>query len=79
MADVRVLLFEPNAVATGRKIVDNTKRPTITQGRSEVLCLMSRYLVPGYLYRLSMLEVQKLAYFMQEAGDNLKLKFEKAA
>jgi len=78
LADVRVLLFEPNAVASRRKMVDNTKRPNMTQGRAAVLCLMSRYLVPGYLYRLSMLEVQKLAYFMQEAGENLKLKFEKA-
>jgi len=78
LADVRVLLFEPNAVASRRKMVDKTKRPNMTQGRAAVLCLMSRYLVPGYLYRLSMLEVQKLAYFMQEAGENLKLKFEKA-
>jgi O-acetyl-ADP-ribose deacetylase (regulator of RNase III) len=79
LTDVHVLLFEPNALGSGRSMVDNTKRPNMTQGRAAILCLMSRYLVPGYMYRLSMLEVQKLAYFMQEAGENLKLKFEKAS
>lgn len=78
LVDVRVLLFEPNAAPTGHKLVDNTQRPNMTQGRAAVLCLMGRYLVPGYMYRLSMLEIQKLAYFMQEAGENLKLNFEKA-
>ena len=76
--DVRILLFEPKAAPSGRKMIDNTERPNMTQGRAAVLCLMSRYLVPGYMYRLSMLEIQKLAYFMQEAGENLKLKFVKA-
>lgn len=50
----------------------------MTAGRAAVLCLMSRYLVPGYIYRLSMLEIQKLAYFMQSAGQALKLNFEKS-
>ena len=76
--DVKVLLFEPNAAPTGRKMLNNTKRPNMTLGRAAVVCLMSRYLVPGYLYRLSMLEVQKLAYFMQQAGEGLRLNFEKA-
>lgn len=75
---VQVLLFEPNAAPAQRKLLDKTKRPNMTQGRAAVLCLMSRYLVPGYLYRLSMLEIQKLAYFMQAAGEELKLEFEKA-
>ena len=45
--------------------------------RAAVLALMKRYCVPGYGYRLSLLEIQKLAYFLQEAGQPLRLKFEK--
>jgi uncharacterized protein YwgA len=58
-------------------MIDRTTRPKMTSGRAAVLCLMNRYLVPGYPYRLSMLEIQKLAYFMQSAGAELRLKFQK--
>lgn len=75
--DVRVLVFEPAGAPAPRKMLDRTKRPEMTPGRAAVLCLMNRYSVPGYVYRLSMLEIQKLAYFMQEAGQGLKLNFTK--
>jgi hypothetical protein len=54
-----------------------TSRPKMTPGRSAVIVLMSRYLVPTYDYLLSLLEVQKLAYFLQEAGQPLQLTFAK--
>ena len=37
--------------------------------------MLSRYALPGY--RLTLLEIQKLAYFLQEAGRPLKLEFQK--
>ena len=40
-----------------------------------ILALLSRYALPGY--RLTLLEIQKLAYFLQEAGQPLKLDFQK--
>ncbi len=52
-----------------------TKRPGMTPGRAAILGLMQRYALPGY--RLSLLEVQKLAYFLQAAGEPLKLNFQK--
>ncbi|MEQ8849013.1 hypothetical protein [Botrimarina sp.] len=52
-------------------------RPEMTLDTAALLCLMNRYLVPGYLYRLSMLEIQKLAYFLQAAGQGLRLHFTK--
>lgn len=52
-----------------------TKRPNMTSGRAAVLGLMNRFAVPGY--RLSLLEVQKLAYFLQIAGEPLSLNFVK--
>jgi hypothetical protein len=36
---------------------------------------MNRYAIPGY--RLTLLEIQKLAYFLQLAGEPLRLQFEK--
>jgi hypothetical protein len=48
----------------------------MTSGRAAVLALMNRYLVPGYDYRLSLLEVQKLAYFLQVAGEPLRLNYQ---
>ena len=36
---------------------------------------MARYLETGYQYRLSLVEVQKLAYFLQSAGESLRLEY----
>jgi hypothetical protein len=55
---------------------NQTSKPQMTPGRAAVLALMNRYQVPGYGYLLSLLEVQKLAYFLQEAGEPLKLAYE---
>lgn len=52
-----------------------TAKPSMTPGRAAVIGLMNRYLVPGYEYRLSLLEVQKLAYFLQVAGEPLRLDY----
>lgn len=45
----------------------------MTPGTAAVISVMKRYLVPGYLYRLSMVEVEKLAYFLRVAGEPLGL------
>ena len=47
----------------------------MTRGRALVLRLLGLYGAAGY--RHSMLEVQKLTYFLQAAGENLKLGFVK--
>jgi hypothetical protein len=46
----------------------------MTHARALYIKLMERY--SGAAYRLTLLEIQKLAYFLQEAGEPLKLKFE---
>lgn len=75
MSDVEVLVFEPAGAPAPEKMRNATAKPQMTAGRAAVLALMSRYLVPGYDYRLSLLEVQKLAYFLQVAGQNLRLAY----
>lgn len=52
-----------------------TDRPKMTPGRAALLVLMNRYVLPGY--RLTLLEIQKLAYFLQLAGEPLRLEFNK--
>jgi len=74
MPDVRVLVYEPAGATTSERL-RNTPRPSMTPGRAVILSLMQRYLATGYEYALSLLEVQKLAYFMQEAGQPLRLSF----
>lgn len=77
LTEVRVLVFEPAGSPPPKEMINRTKRPEMTPGRAAVLCLMNRYSVPGYPYRLAMLEIQKLSYFMQAAGQDLRLNFQK--
>lgn len=75
ISQVEVLLFTPSGSPKADEIKINTKRPNMTVARAALLSLFEQYLLPGY--RLSMLEIQKLAYFLQEAGEELKLEFVK--
>lgn len=75
IADVDVLVFEPIGAPAPEAMRNETAKPKMTPGRAAVLSLMNRYLVPGYDYRLSLLEVQKLAYFLQVAGEPLRLDY----
>lgn len=73
--DVRVLLFEPGSDPAPKDVVDRRERPKMTASRAALLALMGRYNATEYDYRLSLVEVQKLAYFLQEAGEQLRLEY----
>jgi O-acetyl-ADP-ribose deacetylase (regulator of RNase III) len=75
LPDVEVLVFEPVGAPAASKMINRTARPLMTPGRAVVLGLIQRYRATDYHYRLSLLEVQKLAYFMQCAGQRLNLDF----
>jgi O-acetyl-ADP-ribose deacetylase (regulator of RNase III) len=79
LPDVEALVYEPVGAPIASKMVNRTARPRMTPGRAVVLGLMQRYVATYYHYRLSLLEVQKLAYFMQSAGQPLNLDFKAAA
>lgn len=72
---LEVRLFEPNDDIKASAIETNTAKPKMTTGRAAILALLETY--QSINYGLSKIEVQKLAYFLQEAGENLKLKFQK--
>ncbi|MFP4204126.1 MAG: macro domain-containing protein [Opitutales bacterium] len=73
--DVSIRVFEPVGAPESKAMSVATKRPNMTRGRAALLAVFREYLIPGY--ELSMLEIQKLAYFLQEVGEPLKLNFEK--
>lgn len=73
--EVSVQLFYPEGAPKADEMKVATERPKMTPGRAAILALLSQYTLPGY--RLTLLEIQKLAYFLQEAGQQLKLNFQK--
>ena len=76
--EVRALVFAPMGAPAAEKIIDRRKTPRLTPSRAAVLALMGKYLETGYEYRLSLVELQKLAYFLQVAGEPLRLKYEES-
>ena len=74
--DVNVMLFEPTGTPKAGSMPVRTKKPGMTVARALFIRLIKSY--SKLAYRLTLLEVQKLAYFLQEAGEPLKLKYKKA-
>jgi len=76
--DVRVRIYEPKGAPEAEKMQHSKYVPAMTAGRAALVELMNRY-VRGLLDpTISLLEVHKLMYFMQEAGQPLKLNYVKA-
>lgn len=73
--DVNVILYPPQEAPASTLMPNATERPKMTIGRAMVLKLLKQYCVLGY--ELTFLEIQKLLYFLQEAGEPLQLRFEK--
>jgi O-acetyl-ADP-ribose deacetylase (regulator of RNase III) len=76
--EVDVLLFEPVGTPQATAMVRENKVPKMTVGRAALLGLMRRYLAAVMDYTVTLLEVHKLMYFMQEAGEPLSLNYQKA-
>ncbi|MCT7636407.1 type II toxin-antitoxin system antitoxin DNA ADP-ribosyl glycohydrolase DarG [Aliarcobacter butzleri] len=71
-----VMLFEPLEQKIEKS---NTKEiPKMTAGRAALIGLMDRYLKGLMDPFISLIEVHKLMYFMQESGEELRLKYKKA-
>ncbi len=76
---VDVIVFEPHEDRKTLVTVKSRAVPTMTVGRAALVVLMDRYLAALLDPFVSLLEVHKLMYFMQEAGQGLKLKFSKGS
>jgi hypothetical protein len=75
LSGVRVLLYPPAGAPEASRIAHKTERPAMNPSRAIVLKIWERYFALGY--QLTLLEVHKLLYFLQEAGEPLRLRFEK--
>lgn len=73
---VRVLMFEPAGAPPAADMPNRTVRPSLTTGSATLLVLMRSYLRGLMDPFVTLLEVHKLMYFMQEAGQPLKLKYQ---
>lgn len=78
MDDVRIIVFEPKGAPAAEKMVRNREVPNMTPGRAALVELMHRYLAGLLDPFVTLLEVHKLMYFMQEAGEPLRLQYKKA-
>ena len=78
LPEVEVLLFDPSDSPSGVRVSQSTTKPNITAGRAALVMLMSRYLEALLDPDISLLEVHKLMYFLQEAGEPLRLRYVKA-
>lgn len=77
LKDVDILVFEPSgAPAPATK---SSSVPDMTPGRAALVALSQRYLAGLMDPFVSLLEMHKLMYFMQVAGQPLKLQFVKGA
>jgi O-acetyl-ADP-ribose deacetylase (regulator of RNase III) len=77
LEDVSITVFEPSGTPD-LAVVRNKKVPSMTPGRAALVGLVNRYLAGLLDPFVSLLEVHKLMYFMQEAGEPLRLKYVKA-
>jgi O-acetyl-ADP-ribose deacetylase (regulator of RNase III) len=77
LEDVRIIVFEPHVAPEARTATRSREVPRMTAGRAALVVLMHRYLGGLMDPFVTLLEVHKLLYFMQEAGQSLRLKFAK--
>lgn len=72
--DLRVIVFEPNNTLVTTK---SREIPAMTPGRAALVALMHRYLGGLMDPFVTLIELHKLMYFMQEAGEPLRLQYTK--
>lgn len=79
LPDVQAIVFEPDGAPEADRMVHVRDAPAMTPGRAALVGLMRRYLADALDPFITLLEVHKLMYFLQEAGHPLKFSYRKAA
>ena len=78
LSDVRVIVYEPAGAPSAAGMARGRGAPPMTAGRAALVELINCYLRGLLDPFVTLLEVHKLMYFLQEAGEPLKLEFKKA-
>jgi O-acetyl-ADP-ribose deacetylase (regulator of RNase III) len=76
LPDVKVHLFAPGHAPEPEAMPNRTERPKMTVGQAALIALIDRYLKGLLDPFVSLLEIHKLMYFLQEAGQELRLQYE---
>lgn len=78
LGDTRIEIFEPGGAPAADVMARPREVPKMTPGRAALVVLMQRYIGGLMDPFVSLLEVHKLLYFLQEAGEGLRLQYSKA-
>ena len=77
LPEVRATLYAPGQTPAAESIPPSQAVPKMTVGWAVLVCLIDAYLDGGLDPECTLLELHKLLYFLQEAGEPLKLNYEK--
>lgn len=78
IGDVKVFVYEPTGAPVSDTMQHRREVPNMTAGRAALVELVHRYLGGLLDPFVTLLEVHKLMYFMQVAGEPLRLKYRQA-
>jgi O-acetyl-ADP-ribose deacetylase (regulator of RNase III) len=78
LSDVDIVVYEPNGIGAERPKASTAQPPKMTAGRAALIGLIQRYLGGLLDPTVTLLEVHKLMYFLQQAGEPLRLQFVQA-
>ena len=77
-SELQIVMFEPDNTSADKRVNRSRDVPKMTPARAVLVCLMHRYL-RGFLDPfVTLLEIHKLMYFMETAGEPLRLNYRKA-
>lgn len=76
--EIEAIVFEPKGAPDAKTMAKSLDVPDMTPGRAALVGLMHRYLAGLLDPFVTLLEVHKLMYFMQEAGEPLRLRYVQA-
>lgn len=77
--DLEVKLYTPSGAPKPEEMVKGTERPKMTDGRAALILMMQKYVDAMLDPYISLLEIHKLMYFLQEAGQPLRLQYKAKA
>ena len=77
LPDVRVVVFEPGSAPSDGRRNTSTDIPIMTIGRAVLVSLIARYFRNPLDPFVTLLEIHKLMYFMEQSGQPLQLGFVK--
>ncbi len=75
-SDLRAIVYEPDDSLTDARVNRSTNVPEMTTGRAVLVSLIDRYLRGLLNPFITLLEIHKLMYFTQVAGEPLRLNYQ---